>query len=158
MPGLVPPLTPRPLRAAVAKRPPAPRSWRPPVARPVPPSPPGAMGARRKRGGAPARGIVGVMAAPRQRAAGWARWLCTAAAPPPRPWRLFGAMCLLRLPRITQPLEKEEEEMAALMGQVEGGAGERAASGLGGAGGRAISGADVGQLWPVPGSAPRPLF
>lgn len=32
-------------------------------------------------------------------------------------------MCLLRLPRITQPLEKEEEEMAALMGQVEGGAG-----------------------------------
>ncbi|NXL01367.1 RM46 protein, partial [Mesembrinibis cayennensis] len=41
----------------------------------------------------------------------------TAAAP--RPWRLFGAMCLLRLPRITQPLEKEEEEMAALMGQIE---------------------------------------
>ncbi|NXS15110.1 RM46 protein, partial [Mystacornis crossleyi] len=37
-----------------------------------------------------------------------------------RPWRLFGAMCLLRLPRITQPLEKEEEEMAALMEQVEG--------------------------------------
>ncbi|NXL96472.1 RM46 protein, partial [Tyrannus savana] len=36
-----------------------------------------------------------------------------------RPWRLFGAMCLLRLPRITQPLEKEEEEMAALMGQIE---------------------------------------
>ncbi|KAJ7396864.1 39S ribosomal protein L46, mitochondrial [Pitangus sulphuratus] len=28
-------------------------------------------------------------------------------------------MCLLRLPRITQPLEKEEEEMAALMGQIE---------------------------------------
>ncbi|NXI34440.1 RM46 protein, partial [Galbula dea] len=41
----------------------------------------------------------------------------TAAAP--RPWRLFGAMCLLRLPRITQPLEKEEEEMAALMEQIE---------------------------------------
>ncbi|NXS75370.1 RM46 protein, partial [Pandion haliaetus] len=41
----------------------------------------------------------------------------TAAAP--RPWRLFGAMCLLRLPRITQPLEKVEEEMAALMGQIE---------------------------------------
>lgn len=57
------------------------------------------------------------MAAPRQRAVGWARWACTAAAP--RSWRLFGAMCLLRLPRITQPLEKEEEEMAALMGQVE---------------------------------------
>ncbi|NWI92264.1 RM46 protein, partial [Pitta sordida] len=36
-----------------------------------------------------------------------------------RPWRLFGAMCLLRLPRITQPLEKEEEEMAALMEQIE---------------------------------------
>ncbi|NXD76583.1 RM46 protein, partial [Halcyon senegalensis] len=36
-----------------------------------------------------------------------------------RPWRLFGAMCLLRLPRITQALEKEEEEMAALMGQIE---------------------------------------
>lgn len=62
-----------------------------------------------------------VMAAPRRRAAGWGRWLCTAAAP--RPWRLFGAMCLLRPPRITQPLEKEEEEIAALMGQVEGGAG-----------------------------------
>ncbi|NWS66985.1 RM46 protein, partial [Crotophaga sulcirostris] len=41
---------------------------------------------------------------------------CTAA---PRPWRLFGAVCLLRLPRITQPLEKEEEEMAALMEQIE---------------------------------------
>ncbi|KAF1489641.1 39S ribosomal protein L46, mitochondrial, partial [Eudyptula minor novaehollandiae] len=41
----------------------------------------------------------------------------TAAAP--RPWRLFGAMCLLRPPRITQPLEKEEEEIAALMGQIE---------------------------------------
>ncbi|NWS16197.1 RM46 protein, partial [Pachyramphus minor] len=36
-----------------------------------------------------------------------------------RPWRLFGAMCLLRLPQITQPLEKGEEEMAALMGQIE---------------------------------------
>ncbi|NXF01075.1 RM46 protein, partial [Smithornis capensis] len=36
-----------------------------------------------------------------------------------RPWRLFGAMCLLRLPSITQPLEKEEEEMAALMAQIE---------------------------------------
>lgn len=62
-----------------------------------------------------------IMAAPRQpvvaaAAAAWGRWFCTAAAP--RPWRLFGAMCLLRLPRITQPLEKEEEEMAALMGQV----------------------------------------
>ncbi|XP_057278953.1 39S ribosomal protein L46, mitochondrial [Pezoporus wallicus] len=57
------------------------------------------------------------MAAPRQRAAGWARGACTAAAP--RSWRLFGAMCLLRLPRITQPLEKEEEEMTALMGQIE---------------------------------------
>ncbi|NXU56165.1 RM46 protein, partial [Turnix velox] len=41
------------------------------------------------------------------------------AASAPRPWRLFGAMCLLRLPRITQPLEKEEEEMAALMEQIE---------------------------------------
>ncbi|NWH64556.1 RM46 protein, partial [Geococcyx californianus] len=41
---------------------------------------------------------------------------CAAA---PRPWRLFGAMCLLRLPRITQPLKKEEEEMAALMEQIE---------------------------------------
>ncbi|XP_074012551.1 large ribosomal subunit protein mL46 [Numenius arquata] len=57
------------------------------------------------------------MAAPKQPAAGWGRWFCTAAAP--RPWRLFGAMCLLRLPRITQPLQKEEEEMAALMGQIE---------------------------------------
>ncbi|NXO34866.1 RM46 protein, partial [Locustella ochotensis] len=37
----------------------------------------------------------------------------------PRPWKLFGAMCLLRLPRITQPLEKVEEEMAALMEQIE---------------------------------------
>lgn len=52
------------------------------------------------------------------RAAGSARWVCSAAAR--RPWRLFGAMCLLRLPRITQPLEKEEEEVAALMEQVEG--------------------------------------
>ncbi|XP_063268271.1 large ribosomal subunit protein mL46 [Prinia subflava] len=59
-----------------------------------------------------------LMAAPlRQRAAGSARWVCSAAAP--RPWRLFGAMCLLRLPRITQPLEKVEEEMAALMEQIE---------------------------------------
>ncbi|XP_067999501.1 large ribosomal subunit protein mL46 [Melanerpes formicivorus] len=57
------------------------------------------------------------MAAPRQRALGWGRRLCT--APAPRPWKLFGAMCLLRLPRITQPLKKEEEEMAALMGQIE---------------------------------------
>ncbi|XP_065497993.1 large ribosomal subunit protein mL46 [Caloenas nicobarica] len=57
------------------------------------------------------------MAAAAQRAVGRGRWVCTAAAP--RPWRLFGAMCLLRLPRITQPLEKEEEEMAALMGQIE---------------------------------------
>ncbi|XP_049668314.1 39S ribosomal protein L46, mitochondrial isoform X2 [Accipiter gentilis] len=57
------------------------------------------------------------MAAPGCRTAGWGRWLSTAAAP--RPWRLFGAMCLLRLPCITQPLEKEEEEMAALMGQIE---------------------------------------
>ncbi|XP_027740774.1 39S ribosomal protein L46, mitochondrial [Empidonax traillii] len=55
-----------------------------------------------------------------QRAAGSARWVCSDAAPAARrPWRLFGAMCLLRLPRITQPLEKEEEEMAALMGQIE---------------------------------------
>ncbi|NXD14951.1 RM46 protein, partial [Nothocercus nigrocapillus] len=36
-----------------------------------------------------------------------------------RPWRLFGALCLLRLPRITQPMRREEEEMAALMGQIE---------------------------------------
>ncbi|KAM9374880.1 large ribosomal subunit protein mL46 [Phaethornis superciliosus] len=59
------------------------------------------------------------MAAPRKAAAvgGWGRWISTAAAP--RPWRIFGAMCLLRLPRITQPLEKEEEEVAALMGQIE---------------------------------------
>ncbi|POI34273.1 hypothetical protein CIB84_001974 [Bambusicola thoracicus] len=51
-------------------------------------------------------------------AAGCGRWLST--APPaaaPRPWKLFGALCLLRLPRITQPLRKEEEEMAALMEQ-----------------------------------------
>ncbi|NXP81699.1 RM46 protein, partial [Ramphastos sulfuratus] len=41
------------------------------------------------------------------------------AAAAPRPWKLFGAMCLLRLPRITQPLQKEEEEMEALMGQIE---------------------------------------
>ncbi|XP_017660600.1 PREDICTED: 39S ribosomal protein L46, mitochondrial isoform X1 [Lepidothrix coronata] len=65
-----------------------------------------------------------VMAAPLgQRAAGPARWACSAAAAAAaaarRPWRLFGAMCLLRLPRITQPLEKEEEEMMALMGQIE---------------------------------------
>lgn len=42
----------------------------------------------------------------------------SSAAVTPRPWRLFGALCLLRLPRITQPLRREEEEMAALMGQV----------------------------------------
>lgn len=41
------------------------------------------------------------------------------AAAAPRPWKLFGALCLLRLPRITQPLRKEEEEMAALMEQIE---------------------------------------
>lgn len=81
----------------------------------------GRRNARRERGG-PAVHCgrrAGVMAAAVQRAVGRGRWVCTAAAP--RPWRLFGAMCLLRLPRITQPLEKEEEEMAALMGQVEGG-------------------------------------
>lgn len=53
-------------------------------------------------------------------AAGCGRRLST--APPaaaPRPWKLFGALCLLRLPRITQPLRKEEEEMAALMEQIE---------------------------------------
>uniref|UniRef100_A0A669P9X2 Large ribosomal subunit protein mL46 N-terminal domain-containing protein n=1 Tax=Phasianus colchicus TaxID=9054 RepID=A0A669P9X2_PHACC len=53
-------------------------------------------------------------------AAGCGRSLST--APPaaaPRPWKLFGALCLLRLPRITQPLRKEEEEMAALMEQIE---------------------------------------
>uniref|UniRef100_A0A8C5UI00 Large ribosomal subunit protein mL46 N-terminal domain-containing protein n=1 Tax=Malurus cyaneus samueli TaxID=2593467 RepID=A0A8C5UI00_9PASS len=77
----------------------------------------GRRGARRERGGKMA-GHCGAMAAPlRQRAAGRVRWVCSAAAP--RPWRLFGAMCLLRLPRITQPLEKEEEEMAALMQQIE---------------------------------------
>lgn len=42
-----------------------------------------------------------------------------AATAAPRPWKLFGALCLLRLPRITQPLRKEEEEMAALMEQIE---------------------------------------
>ncbi|NXC42993.1 RM46 protein, partial [Penelope pileata] len=57
------------------------------------------------------------MAAPVWRSAGWGRRLSTAAAP--RPWRLFGALCLLRLPRITQPLRREEEEMAALMEQIE---------------------------------------
>uniref|UniRef100_A0A8C6ZXI3 Large ribosomal subunit protein mL46 n=1 Tax=Nothoprocta perdicaria TaxID=30464 RepID=A0A8C6ZXI3_NOTPE len=41
------------------------------------------------------------------------------AAAAPRPWRLFGALCLLRLPRVTQPMRREEEEMAALMGQIE---------------------------------------
>ncbi|NWX82352.1 RM46 protein, partial [Nothoprocta pentlandii] len=35
------------------------------------------------------------------------------------PRRLFGALCLLRLPRITQPMRREEEEVAALMGQIE---------------------------------------
>lgn len=65
-------------------------------------------------------GARAAMAAPlRQRAAGGTRWVCSAAAQ--RPWKLFGAMCLLRLPRITQPLEKVEEEMAALMEQVKGG-------------------------------------
>ncbi|XP_069722648.1 large ribosomal subunit protein mL46 [Phaenicophaeus curvirostris] len=53
------------------------------------------------------------MAAP----ARWGRRFGSAAAA--RPWRLFGALCLLRPPRVTQPLEKEEEEMAALMGQIE---------------------------------------
>ncbi|XP_054243723.1 39S ribosomal protein L46, mitochondrial [Indicator indicator] len=73
---------------------------------------------RRRRAAAVHCGPRGaVMAASRQGAVGWGRWLCTAAAP--RPWKLFGAMCLLRLPRITQPLEKEEEEMAALMEQIE---------------------------------------
>lgn len=71
-------------------------------------------------------GHCGAMAAAGR--AGWgcgarwvcgSRWVCSAAAR--RPWKLFGAMCLVRLPRITQPLEKEEEEMAALMEQVEGG-------------------------------------
>lgn len=59
---------------------------------------------------------------------GCGRRLSTAPYPPPappslpaapRPWKLFGALCLLRLPRITQPLRKEEEEMAALMEQIE---------------------------------------
>ncbi|NXG48877.1 RM46 protein, partial [Psilopogon haemacephalus] len=36
-----------------------------------------------------------------------------------RPWKLFGAICLLRLPRVTQPLRREEEEVAALMEQIE---------------------------------------
>lgn len=61
------------------------------------------------------------MAARAWRAAGCGRSLST--APPAaatRPWKLFGALCLLRLPRITQPLRKEEEEMAALMEQVAG--------------------------------------
>ncbi|XP_065590065.1 large ribosomal subunit protein mL46 [Cyrtonyx montezumae] len=53
-------------------------------------------------------------------AAGCGRWLSTAPlVAAPRPWKLFGALCLLRLPRITQPLRKEEEEMAALMEQIE---------------------------------------
>ncbi|XP_072201908.1 large ribosomal subunit protein mL46 [Excalfactoria chinensis] len=53
---------------------------------------------------------------------GCGRRLSTAPPAPaaaPRPWKLFGALCLLRLPRITQPLRKEEEEMAALMEQIE---------------------------------------
>uniref|UniRef100_A0A8B9CY38 Large ribosomal subunit protein mL46 n=1 Tax=Anser brachyrhynchus TaxID=132585 RepID=A0A8B9CY38_9AVES len=61
------------------------------------------------------------MAAPVGCLAGWGRWVSSSssAAVTPRPWRLFGALCLLRLPRITQPLCREEEEMAALMGQIE---------------------------------------
>ncbi|XP_042680456.1 39S ribosomal protein L46, mitochondrial [Centrocercus urophasianus] len=60
------------------------------------------------------------MAACAWRAAGCGRSLSTAPlAAAPRPWKLFGALCLLRLPRITQPLRKEEEEMAALMEQIE---------------------------------------
>ncbi|XP_035410728.1 39S ribosomal protein L46, mitochondrial [Cygnus atratus] len=61
------------------------------------------------------------MAAPVGSLAGWGRWVSSSssAAVTPRPWRLFGALCLLRLPRITQPLRREEEEMAALMGQIE---------------------------------------
>ncbi|XP_021263197.1 39S ribosomal protein L46, mitochondrial [Numida meleagris] len=77
---------------------------------------------------APSAGRCGfrrsAMAARAWWAVGCGRWLSTvptaaAAAPPPRPWKLFGALCLLRLPRITQPLQKEEEEMAALMEQIE---------------------------------------
>lgn len=74
---------------------------------------------------APSLGLCGfrrsAMAARVWWAAGCGRRLST--APPaaaPRPWKLFGALCLLRLPRITQPLRKEEEEMAALMEQVAG--------------------------------------
>lgn len=74
---------------------------------------------------APSSGLCGfrrsAMAARVWWAAGCGRRLST--APPaaaPRPWKLFGALCLLRLPRITQPLRKEEEEMAALMEQVAG--------------------------------------
>ncbi|XP_026504342.1 39S ribosomal protein L46, mitochondrial [Terrapene carolina triunguis] len=67
-----------------------------------------------------------MMAAPMQRAlygsAGrwrWAlgpRWVCASAAPR---WRLVGALCLQRLPRITQALSPEEEAMAQLVHQIE---------------------------------------
>lgn len=60
-----------------------------------------------------------MMAAAGGALAGWGRWVSSASgAVTPRPWRLFGALCLLRLPRITQQLRREEEEMAALMEQV----------------------------------------
>ncbi|XP_042732025.1 39S ribosomal protein L46, mitochondrial, partial [Lagopus leucura] len=83
--------------------------------------------ARRELGGkmaAPSSRLCGfrqsAMAACAWRAAGCGRSLSTASpAAAPRPWKLFGALCLLRLPRITQPLRKEEEEMAALMEQIE---------------------------------------
>ncbi|XP_053898086.1 39S ribosomal protein L46, mitochondrial [Malaclemys terrapin pileata] len=44
------------------------------------------------------------------------RWVCASAAPR---WRLVGALCLQRLPSITQALSPEEEAMAQLLHQIE---------------------------------------
>nr|XP_005294941.1 39S ribosomal protein L46, mitochondrial [Chrysemys picta bellii] len=67
-----------------------------------------------------------MMAAPMQRVLyggavrwRWAlgpRWVCASAAPR---WRLVGALCLQRLPSITQALSPEEEAMAQLLHQIE---------------------------------------
>ncbi|XP_074863079.1 large ribosomal subunit protein mL46 [Carettochelys insculpta] len=66
------------------------------------------------------------MAAPIQRAlyGGGGRWRwalgsrCLSASVVPR-WRLLGALCLQRPPRITQALSPAQEEMARLMHQIE---------------------------------------
>ncbi|KAF7241595.1 39S ribosomal protein L46, mitochondrial [Varanus komodoensis] len=46
------------------------------------------------------------------------RGLCISAAAVPK-WRLLGALCLQRPPRLTQAMSSEEEEMAELLRQIE---------------------------------------